>query len=1076
MKSIQVLRGFVLALVLLVFALPGGARAAELRAGIHDDFGRIVVEWPHSVRYSARIDGTRLIVDFAEPLDADPADLVPRLPAFLRAARLEDGRRRVVFDLKGRYDLASQTFGNSVVLDLRRTAAQPAPAPSAAGDVPLIPVRVGIHETYSRVVFEWPRSVGYTVTQSGDRAIVTFAAPGRIDVPNLRANLPEGLRDPREDSRTPLTVSLPSKTLPKHFRAGGGGRSVVVDIPTGPETATAAAPKPPAAAPAAPAEGQPAPPAAKPAKPEAKSQAAKPDAAPPAATDAAGRPQGQVVSLSFSWDQPTGVAVFRRAGYIWVVFDRTHSIDVPLMRRLGKGVVDDIEQIPHGRATVVRVLAPPQYNPSLRREGLLWIVDLMPQPLRPLRAIDVEPQMKAPGGPRLFLPLAEGGTPVSVVDPEVGDTMWVVPVIPLGYGIAPERRYVDAVLPVTAQGVVVLPRADDVEVASNRNGIEISRRNGGLRLSGQASAASAVAGAVETTPVTRAFDLKSWIGGGEDKFVEDRRRLMEAVVAAADPARNAARMNLAQFFLAHGYGAEALGVLRAIAADDAKQVEQPAFLAVRGAANYLMHRPEDALHDLDAEVLKGSNEAQFWRALAALQIGAAVDKAAVADAVLRVRAAAPVLKDYPPRLRARLALDGATALADAGDDVGVRNFLDLAKRDDPSIEEQAEAHYLAGRMHAAAGALDSAIADYERAEATGVRPFRARAAYARIVMMHKMGKLSDAAAIDGLDRLRFAWRGDDFEYMLLKKLAELDLGAKRYGDGLRVLKQMAGYFGQTPALKEVTDLMRTTFRELYLNNRADDMPPVRAIALFEEFRELAPPGDEGDEMIRKLADRLVSVDLLDQAAALLDHQIQTRLNGPQKSRVGARLALVQLFNRQPALALAALKTSETPNLPADVVRQRELLRARALADLDQAEAALKLLATDNGDDANLLKAEIEWRRQNWAGAAESLSRTVRAPDPGTQMSPAMRQRVLQWVTALRLSDQRREIANLRRDYLPFMNATPEFDAFNLLTNRTSPGLIDMASVEEQIKQAENFRSFLGEYKTRTKESGLSGIN
>ena len=151
----------------------------------------------------------------------------------------------------------------------------------------------------------------------------------------------------------------------------------------------------------------------------------------------------------------------------------------------------------------------------------------------------------------------------------------------------------------------------------------------------------------------------------------------------------------------------------------------------------------------------------------------------------------------------------------------MRNFLELAKRDDPSIQEQAEAAYLTGRMHSAQGALDSAVEDYKRAEDMLVRPFRARAAYDRILLLHKMGKIGDAEAIDGLDRLRFAWRGDDFEYTLLKTLAEFDLKAKRYGEGLRVLKQMAGYFRQSPGLADVTELMRTTFRELYLNDRAD---------------------------------------------------------------------------------------------------------------------------------------------------------------------------------------------------------------------------------------------------------------
>jgi hypothetical protein len=594
-----------------------------------------------------------------------------------------------------------------------------------------------------------------------------------------------------------------------------------------------------------------------------------------------------------------------------------------------------------------------------------------------------------------------------------------------------------------------------------------------MRLSGQASSAVALEAEVSDTPLSKAFDLKAWIRGGEEAFVEDQRRLIGAVAAASDDRRNRARMDLARFYFAHGLGAEALGVLKVISADDPQAQNLPEFLSVRGGAAFLLHRPADAVRDLGHEVLGGSAEAKFWRALAALE---GEDKDAKAEAVLVARASAPLLKDYPPRLRSRLALAAAQALADAGDDVGVRNFLEIAKRDDLTTAERAETAYLTGRMNAASGALETAIDDWTKAEEMMVRPFRARAAFDRIILMRKMGKITDDEAIDGLDRLRFAWRGDDFEYNLLKTLAEMQLKAKRYGDGLRVLKQMAGYFRQTAGVKDIAELMRTTFRELYLNDRADDMPPVRAIALFEEFRELTPPGAEGDEMIRKLADRLVAVDLLDQAAQLLEHQVDTRLSGAEKSRIGVRLALVHLLNKKPALALAALKKGETPEMPPEMRRQADQLRARALADLDQSERALQIVAADMSDDANLLKAEIQWRRKDWVGAAEALSRTGRAPEPGSQMPAEMRQRVLQWVTALRLSDQRREIAQLRRDYLPFMNATPEFDAFNLLTNRAQSGLIDMASVEEQIKQAENFRSFMAEYKARMKAAGLSGIN
>jgi len=209
---------------------------------------------------------------------------------------------------------------------------------------------------------------------------------------------------------------------------------------------------------------------------------------------------------------------------------------------------------------------------------------------------------------------------------------------------------------------------------------------------------------------------------------------------------------------------------------------------------------------------------------------------------------------------------------------------------------------------------------------------------------------------------------------------------------------------------------------------------------------------------------------------LLEHQVNSRLKGAERSRVGARLALVYLLDRKPSLALAALKKSPYAKNAKKLREQRNQLRGRALADLGQGKNALKVLSADNSDESNLLKAEIEWRAKNWAGAAEALSATVRPPEDGAQMSEEMRKRVLQWATALRLSDNRREIALLRRNYLRHMRSTAQFDAFNLLTNQTASGLIDMKTVEAQIKQAESFRSFMGDFKDRMKSDGLSAIN
>ena len=52
-------------------------------------------------------------------------------------------------------------------------------------------------------------------------------------------------------------------------------------------------------------------------------------------------------------------------------------------------------------------------------------------------------------------------------------------------------------------------------------------------------------------------------------------------------------------------------------------------------------------------------------------------------------------------------------------------------------------------------------------------------------------------------------------------------------------------------------------------------------------------------MIRRLADRLASIDLLDQAAELLQYQVDKRLEGAARAQVAARLAMVYLTARTP---------------------------------------------------------------------------------------------------------------------------------------------------------------------------------
>ncbi|WP_246135574.1 tetratricopeptide repeat protein, partial [Pararhodospirillum oryzae] len=793
------------------------------------------------------------------------------------------------------------------------------------------------------------------------------------------------------------------------------------------------------------------------------------EAPPPEALPASTASQ-ELYTLSFSWDRPTAAAAFRRAGYMWVVFDRYQQADIRALRVTGGDAVKFVEQIDAGPGvTAVRLIVDPAFNPSFRREGLLWIMDLQRQPLRPRTPIQVTPQPRSPVGPRLYLPVSEGGNVVQFQDPEVGDPLIVVPVLPLGAGIYPALAFPDATLPVTAQGVLIEPVNEGVKVTSSRQGIEITAE-GGLRLSRDTQSLQALSGGAGGGAI---FDIPRWRGNPDEPFTSRRDAMMEAVSLSPDSRRNEARLELARFMFANGYAAETLGILRTISlSGDASFENRPAFRALRGASEFLMGRYPEAVEDLAHPSLADVDEAAFWRAAAQARLGNPEVQAATLDAT------SSVLGEYPDSLKVPLALVAAESAIAAANDLSAHNFLEAATVPSNTMHQEAQLAYLDGMLQETRGAFDAALDAYHKAEDLHSPKWSPFAQRRRLELERQLDRITVPDLINGLEHLRFSWRGDDFEFSILRRLADLHQENRDPGAALRMLKMAATYFPDRPETAEITDQMSRLFEDLYLKGGADALSPITAIALYDEFRELTPAGDKGDEMIRRLADRLVKVDLLEQAAALLDRQVQTRLKTPgeERARVGARLALVRLLNNQPDQALNTLNATDGGTLPDALAAQRLHLGARALADLGKPNDAIARLEGDNSRDALKLRAEIYWKAQNWPEAARAISRLVPPPERGQTLSEEDASRVLDWATALTLASDEPQAALLRRRYLDGLKGTSVHDAFDLITSPGERGLADYRSINEKVAQADNFRSFLASYRERLKNESLSSLN
>ncbi len=227
-------------------------------------------------------------------------------------------------------------------------------------------------------------------------------------------------------------------------------------------------------------------------------------------------------------------------------------------------------------------------------------------------------------------------------------------------------------------------------------------------------------------------------------------------------------------------------------------------------------------------------------------------------------------------------------------------------------------------------------------------------------------------AIGELETLTTVWRGDETEAEGLKLLAHLYTEDGRYREAFHVMRTAIQSHPNSDLTRQIQDEAAATFDSLFLGGKGDAMPPIEALGLFYDYRELTPIGRRGDEMIRKLADRLVSVDLLDQAAELLQHQVDHRLQGAARAQVATRLAVIYLMNRKPDLALSTLQTTRSADLSNELRDQRLLLEARALSDLGRHDIALEAIANIKSHEAIRLRADILWASQRWREAAEQL--------------------------------------------------------------------------------------------------------
>lgn len=1197
----------VVAVVALPIALMPLIPAAQadpvaVSGNVDDGFGIITFRWPRPVPFTLSQEDRTVTVTFGRPVDsANFNAALATLNGYLEGARVAPAGNAIILTLKSNFEASGYDAAEAINIffvgdpvgakppaaepQQAEAPVQPAPPaqpteavaeapltqpgaedsqqpPASAASQPISPsgpsigIRTGLHDDYTRVVFDFTETVGYTFQNDNGVVRLAFEKPLQFDLARFNNTPPRligGARATYSPDGVSVVFAVPETSEVRDFLSGP---KLVLDIrnPTGTETPVAM-PAPDVVTPteepeptqlaqvappddnvAPPAEGQVAPeetdappperpladganpqedqaPAARDGEPAPEEAAAEQDptapislAPPPEAEgvsgalgeygktpetlqnfakDMAGNAQSrqaeeeaklarraQAVALRFDWPSPVGAAVFRRTGPLWVVFDKYIKVDTKGLKEAAGNAIRNIEQVSSSRATILRFDTLSGINPSLRRDGLAWILEFRKQDIFANQSIEVVAQPDSPVGPRIFVPVPEPGEPIVVIDPDVRDTVVVVPVIPLSHGVNHIFNYPNVRILKTAQGVVVKPWADDIRVRSLRQGIEISAPES-LAISEVSPEIMANMMLEVVKPLTRIFDLDKWRRGGMNDYVENRSKLyLNVADAKTDGDRQQARLDLARFYFANRLAPEALGVLRVMLQKDPDLLNEPEVTMMRGAANLLMGRYVDAAKLLSHKVLDGNDEAIFWRSVLVAETGE------LPTAAEELRRTGSIIRPYPRALKVPLGLIVTEAAIHLGDPKTATHYLEILNVEDPTPSEKRSIEYLEGKLAETGGNFDEAITKWEEVIKGDNRWARARAAVAKVELLMKIQRLEPREAVEELETLRFAWRGDDFEFDLLRRMGDLYLSIGDYRNGLNTLRQAATHFREHEEAAEVTRQMAEAFQGLYLDGEADRLTPVTAIALYDEFKELTPAGGRGDQMIQMLAERLVDADLLDRASELLEAQVQFRLKDAEKARVGARLALIYVMARRYEDAINALDRTEFAGATQEIKDQRRLIQARALMGLKKEPEALVLLEQDESIDSYRLRNEIYWGAKDWRNASQSLREIVKLLDAKSRKPLNEEQMgvILRLGVAMILAGNERGVARLVEDFGPQMMQGPYAEGFQLIARGPERGLIDFRTIAGKVGSVQTFKTFLGSMKQRMRDENARAFN
>lgn len=703
-------------------------------------------------------------------------------------------------------------------------------------------------------------------------------------------------------------------------------------------------------------------------------------------------------------DIDSTMAAFFRGKYLWVVFDSYKSFTFQ-----DNGVVEDFSQTANDKASILRFRVKGYNNAKVSKNGTKWTIELTNHRVKdqkylltPKTIEDEAIEIKGDFGASQI---------VEFHDPEIGDLVRVLPLSTPSARVQTIKESVDFNILPSIQGIAVAMGSEDVDFIKDKAALKIISNHNLPAVEDKAPLPQVNTDLGSVGSLLPLLDKKLDI----IHFLDTRTRLMLEISTAANPTERFNKYyELFRFYFVNAMYNEALESL--ITAKRVSLSDYNASLKARFGVAVTLTLTDylEEAKPIYEELLKGmppssTNEIALWNNYNEFVLAK--------NPVNNIGLLANLNKSvnlYPDELYWPLVFTELELSLLANDMKQVESIFKEIRTTDGSKEGiTGSLKFYKANYYRKKGQVNLALQFLQDLASQDTDLFnKTRAEFELVKLQLAQKQIQMDEAIKRLEAVRFDWRGDTLEYNILMQLAAFYRAAKDSMGALRTYHYVQTAFSNQVNNFYITSEMVKIFNDVFLpGGSLEEMEDFKAVALFYEFRDLNPIGEQGDDVILEIARRLTRLDLLAGAAELLRHQVRYRLTGAKRILNADHLAIILLMDKKPSEAIKVLDETDRDNARFKEHEYRVRLKAQGLVDLGKYNDALQYLKDDISDDASVLRREIYYRAEKWNDYITVVAPGVQAMLPNT-LSNGQVQDIVRLATAYYMTNNHGALEDL----------------------------------------------------------------